>query len=84
MNEQMIQLADQAERHIAKTLTAVAVSQAPTFDGPAGEITMAYKLGLIDYPRRDELIGQLRVIVNYRRKQLNAERNAAIIGSAAK
>jgi hypothetical protein len=73
ISEYKIKLADEAERHISKTLTAVAASEAPTFEGAAGEITMAYKLGLIDYPRRDELICQLRVIVSYRRKQLRKQ-----------
>lgn len=83
MTTDRIELADKAEHYIAKTLAALTASEAPNPERAAGKIDLAYELELIDYPRRDELMCQLMVIVSHRRKQLNAERNAAIIGSAS-
>lgn len=73
-----IQLADEAERQIAMSMVKQTSSMAPSMDRTAGEIDMAYKLKLIDYPRRDALMGQLNEIVTYRRKQLTEQRNARI------
>lgn len=78
MNDR-IQLADEAERQIAMSMVKQTSSMAPSMDRVAGEIDMAYKLKLIDYPRRDVLMGQLHEIVTYRRKQLNEQRNARVL-----
>lgn len=75
-------LADYAEKAIAASMAQVAGSIAPTVDRVAGEIDMAYKLKLIDYPRRDVLLGQLRVIVNNRRQQLREQQNARMLRTA--
>lgn len=80
MNDQLQKLSALAEQRIANAMAAQSASQAPTIEGTAGEITMAYKLGLIDYPRRDVLLCQLRQIVNHRRSQLCRQKNARIIG----
>lgn len=72
-------LADYAEQNIAASMAQVAGSIAPTVDRVAGEIDMAYKLKLIDYPRRDVLLCQLRVIVNNRRQQLREIHNARLL-----
>lgn len=74
-----IQLADEAERQIAMSMVKQTSSMAPSIDRTAGEIDLAYKLKLIDYPRRDALMGQLNEIVTYRRKQLTEQRNARIL-----
>ena len=75
-------LADYAEKAIAASMAQVAGSIAPTVDRVAGEIDMAYKLKLIDYPRRDVLLGQLRVIVNNRRAVLREQQNARMLRTA--
>ena len=75
-------LADYAEKAIAASMAQVAGSIAPTVDRVAGEIDMAYKLKLIDYPRRDVLMGQLRVIVNNRRAELREQQNARMLRTA--
>ena len=75
-------LADYAEKAIAASMAQVAGSIAPTVDRVAGEIDMAYKLKLIDYPRRDVLLGQLRVIVNNRRAELREQQNARMLRTA--
>lgn len=80
----LILLADEAERQIAASMARVAGSDAPTIERTSGEIDLAYKLKLIDYPRRGVLMGQLNEIVAYRRKQLLEERNARIIASGIK
>lgn len=72
-------LADYAEKAIAASMAQIAGSIAPTVDRVAGEIDMAYKLRLIDYPRRDVLLCQLRVIVNNRRQQLRELQNARLL-----
>ena len=75
-------LADYAEKAIAASMAQVAGSIAPTVDRVAGEIDMAYKLKLIDYPRRDVLLCQLRVIVNNRRAELREQQNARMLRTA--
>lgn len=83
INDCYIRMADEAERSIAACMSRVAISPAPSMDRTAGEIDMAYKLKLIDYPRRDALLMQLRTIVNRRREQLHAERIARLLGVAS-
>lgn len=65
-------LADYAEKAISNSLAMVAGSVSPTTNlhRVSGEIDMAYKLKLIDYPRHEALIEQLRVIVSRRREEL--------------
>ncbi len=75
-----IELADEAERLIAESFAKVAASEGPSFDLYAGEINLAFKLKLIDYPRRDVLLGQLRAIVNNRREVLKAQHIARLLG----
>jgi S-methylmethionine-dependent homocysteine/selenocysteine methylase len=75
-------LAEYAEQNIAASMAQVAGSIAPTGDRVAGEIDMAYKLKLIDYPRRDVLRSQLRVIVNNRRVELREQQNARMLRTA--
>lgn len=83
MNNSTLELlADHAEQNIAASMAQVAGSIAPTVDRVAGEIDMAYKLKLIDYPRRDVLLGQLRVVVNNRRAELREQQNAKLLGAA--
>lgn len=77
----MILLADEAERQIAMSMVKQTSSMAPSIDRTAGEIDLAYKLKLIDYPRRDFLMGQLSEIVAYRRKQLNKQRTEKILAA---
>lgn len=84
MTEEQIRFADMAERHICNSLAALTSSQAPLLDRVAGEIDLAYKLHLIDYPRRDVLMGQLRAIVNHRRDQLRKQHHARLLGSVAR
>lgn len=84
MNDHQIQMADLAERHICNSLAALTSSQAPLLDRVAGEIDLAYKLHLIDYPRRDALMGQLRSIVNHRREQLRKQHHARLMYGIAK
>lgn len=84
MNDHQIQMADLAERHICNSLAALTSSQAPLLDRVAGEIDLAYKLHLIDYPRRDALMGQLRSIVNHRRDQLRKQHHARLMCGIAK
>jgi len=75
-------LADKAEQHISQSIARIAGSIAPSIDRAAGEIDMAYKLHLIDYPRREVLMTQLRAVVNYRRTQLRELHNARLLGAA--
>lgn len=70
-------LADYAEKSIAASMAQITGSIAPSVDRTAGEIDLAYKLKLIDYPRRDALLCQLREIVNARRQQLREQANAS-------
>lgn len=80
MNKSTLELlGDEAERIISQSIAQVAGSIAPSIDRAAGEIDMAYKLHLIDYPRRDVLLGQLRVIVNNRRTQLREQHIARLL-----
>jgi S-methylmethionine-dependent homocysteine/selenocysteine methylase len=83
MNKSTLELlADYAEKAIAVSMAQIAGSIAPTVDRVAGEIDMAYKLKLIDYPRRDVLRSQLRVIVNNRRVELREQQNARMLRTA--
>lgn len=75
-------LADYAEKAISASMAQIAGSVAPNIDRAAGEIDMAYKLKLIDYPRRDALLCQLRVIVNKRRTELREQHNARMLRTA--
>lgn len=63
-------LAEEAERHISETLAKIAASNAPLTERATGEIDMAYKLGLIDYERRQVLVEQLQAIAAFRRGEL--------------
>lgn len=65
-------LADYAEKAIAASMAQIAGSVSPTINlhRVTGEIDMALKLKLIDYPRHEALIEQLRVIVSRRREEL--------------
>lgn len=78
-SDMAIQLADEAERYISASMARVAGSEAPSMDRTMGEIDMAHKLKLIDYARRDVLVGQLREIVNERRSAIRQERHARIM-----
>jgi S-methylmethionine-dependent homocysteine/selenocysteine methylase len=83
MNKSTLELlADKAEQAISQSIAQVAGSIAPSIDRAAGEIDMAYKLKLIDYPRRDFLLCQLRSVVNARRTQLREQHNAKLLGAA--
>lgn len=68
-------LTEQAEQHISTSLARVSTSAAPSVHRIAGEIDMAYKLKLIDYPRRDFLLGELHQAVDARRTQLRQLHN---------
>lgn len=81
MQNDRIQLADEAERQIAMSMVKQTSSMAPSIDRVAGEIDLAFKLKLIDYPRRDLLLCQLREIVNHRRTQLREQRIARLLGA---
>lgn len=76
-------LADYAEKSIAASMAQVTGSIAPSIDRTAGEIDLAYKLKLIDYPRRDALLSQLHAIVNARRQQLREQANASLMRKSA-
>lgn len=77
--EHKIAMADETERLIAKLLAKQAGSAAPAIDRTAGAIDLAYEQGFIDYPRRDVLMDQLRVIVNKRRHELLEQRHAKLL-----
>lgn len=80
--EAVMILADAAERNIAASIAQVAGSIAPSMDRTAGEIDLAYKLRLIDYPRRDALLTQLRAVVNHRRTELREQQAAKLVRTA--
>lgn len=75
----MILLADEAERQIAISMASQTNSNAPDMERVAGQLDLAYKLKLIDYPRRDVLLSQLREIVIRRREQMNEQRIAKLL-----
>jgi hypothetical protein len=77
-------LADYAEKAIAASMAQIAGSVAPTINmhRVTGEIDMALKLKLIDYPLRDVLIEQLRVIVAHRREELAQQELARKLGKS--
>lgn len=75
-------LADEAERHISETLAKIAASNAPLTERATGEIDLAYKLGLIDYARRQVLIDQLHRIAAFRRSELRKARNDAMLAES--
>jgi len=78
-------LGDAAENNIAASIAQVAGSVSPSSaaDRTKGEIDMAYKLKLIDYPRRDLLLSQLRIVANHRRTELRKQQNQKILERSA-
>ena len=75
-------MAEAAEFHIDSSIAFASHSAAPCTKRAAGEIDMAYKLKLIDYPRRNALIGQLQQAVSERRTALRAVEHARSVGDA--
>lgn len=65
---------------INESITSVRESRQPDTVRPliAGEINMAYKLRLIDYVERDELMTQLLLACQSRREQLHRQKLARL------
>ena len=65
---------------INESITSVRDSRQPDTVRPliAGEINMAYKLKLIDYVERDELMTQLLLACQSRREQLHRQKLARL------
>lgn len=65
---------------ISESITSVRDSRQPDTVRPliAGEINMAYKLKLIDYVERDELMKQLLLACQSRREQLHRQKLARL------
>lgn len=63
-----------AELNISAELAKITASEVPCAKRVCAKIDFAYELKLIDYPRRDVLIGQAHELVRARREALNEAR----------